>query len=143
MSFEPPDFVASFRACVQGYSGRYERSVLRTADIFDFFCRLFADDRLPEVSRPVVSSVLAYFVAPRDVMPEEDLGPYGFLDNLFVATHAFRLLQRQGVPGDVLIEAWQAEGDLIEVMDHIYTESRAAVGKHRRAALRLAGLARS
>lgn len=143
MSFEPPDFVVSLRGCVEGYSGRYERSVLRTADVFDFFCRLFTDERLPELSRPVVSAVLAYFVAPRDVMPEEELGPYGFLDNLYVATHAFRLLQRQRVPGEMLSDAWQAEGDLVEVMGYVYAESRAAVGRNRRAALRLAGLIRS
>jgi hypothetical protein len=47
-----------------------------------------------------------------DVMPEETLGPFGLLD------------------------------DLDDVMAEVYTESRAAVGKDRKAILRMAGLSR-
>jgi uncharacterized membrane protein YkvA (DUF1232 family) len=133
------DFSDSLRDFVQGYSGAYERSVRRAPDVYDLFAQLFADERVDREARLLVNGVLAYFVAPGDAMPEDTLGPYGLLDDLFVAAHAFRRLRRE-LPDEVLVRAWRAEGDLDEVLATVYTESRAAVGKKGREALRLAGI---
>jgi uncharacterized membrane protein YkvA (DUF1232 family) len=156
--FEPPSYVASLRACVDGYDGAHREAVLRAPDVFAFFARLFEDPELPSGARPLVSAVLAYFVVPNDVLPEEDLGPFGLLDDLYVAAHVYQLLRRE-LPGAVLETAWQKRGrapaksirgrpstlpgdddDLEEVMALVRSESRAAVGKQGRAALKLAGI---
>ena len=142
MEFEAPDYAAELRKCVRGYRGAYERSVLCCADVFELFATLFVHRQLPQPARPLVNAVLAYFVAQRDVMPEEQLGPYGLLDDLFVAAHAFRLLERELAGTDILARAWTGDGELSQVMEHVYQESRAAVGKHRREVLRMAGLIR-
>jgi len=142
MTFEAPDYGASLRECVRGYKGAHERAVLRTPDVYGLFARLFAHPRLPGSARPIVNAVLAYFVASDDVLPEEKLGPYGLLDDLFVAAHAYRLLRREMIPDDLVAALWRAEGDPDEVMAEIYTESRAAVGKEGRVALKMAGIAK-
>jgi uncharacterized membrane protein YkvA (DUF1232 family) len=129
----------SLRDFVQGYTGAHERAVLRAPEVYEFFAHLFADDRVHRDARQLVNGVLAYFVAPGDVLPEEDLGPYGLLDDLFVATHAFRLLRRE-LPDEVILAAWTGDGDLDDVFNLVHTESRAAVGKKSRDALRMAGL---
>lgn len=140
MPFEAPDYAASLRVCVQGYCGAHQKVILLTPEVFLFYSRLFTSDRLPESLRPLVNGVLAYFVVPQDVMPEEDLGPYGLLDDLFLASHVYRLIRRSDVPRDLLSWAWQGEGDLDHVMAEIYTESRSVLGKNKRAVLRMAGL---
>jgi uncharacterized membrane protein YkvA (DUF1232 family) len=139
MAGELRDFGDCLREFVQGYHGAYERSVLRAPDVYDLFAQLFADERVDREARQIVNGVLAYFVAPGDTMPEDELGPYGLLDDLFVAAHAFRRLRRE-LPDEVLVAAWRAPGDLDEVMTAIHAEARAAVGKKGREALRLAGL---
>lgn len=139
MPGELRDFGDSLREFVQGYRGAYERTVLRAPDVYDLFAQLFADERVDREARQVVNGVLAYFVAPGDAMPEDTLGPYGLLDDIFVAAHAFRRL-RSGLSDDVLARAWRHEGDVDEVMAMVHTESRAAVGKKGREALRLAGI---
>ncbi len=139
MSGQLRDFADDLRDFVQGYHGAYERSVLRAPDVYDFFAQLFADQRVDREARLIVNGVLAYFVAPGDAMPEDTLGPYGLLDDLFVAAHAFRRLRRE-LPDEVITAAWRAEGDVDEVLAVVHTESRAAVGKKGREALRLAGI---
>ncbi len=133
------EFTESLREFVRDYSGVHERAILRAPDVFGLFSRLFADERLDARSRQAVNGVLAYFVAPGDAMPEDTLGPYGLLDDLFVAAHAYRRLRRELSP-DLLEDAWRAEGQIDEVMAIVYKEARAAVGKRSREALRLAGL---
>ncbi len=158
MSFEPPDYLASLHACVDGYDGAHREAVVRAPDVFAFFARLFQDPELPSSARTLVNAVLAYFVAPHDALSEEELGPFGLLDDLYVAAHAFQLLRRE-LSGDVLQTAWQKRGraaaqsirgrreppadddeDVEEVMATVRSESRAAIGKHGREALKLAGI---
>jgi len=143
---------------VAGYEGAHAEAVSRAPDVFELFSRLFAEPDLPEHARPIVNAVLAYFVAPHDVMSEEELGPFGLLDDLYVAAHAYHLLRRE-LPADLLERAWRrrgkspptsirgrrkkdddSDGNVDEVMAMIRTESRAAVGKEGRAALKMAGL---
>lgn len=155
--FEGPAFGEALRACVEGYDGAHGAAVCWAPDVFELFARLFAEPELPEHARPIVNAVLAYFVAPFDVLPEE-LGPYGLLDDLYVAAHAYQLLRRE-LPEELLLRAWRrrgksppqsvkgkaskdddGDGDLDEVMAIVRHESRIAVGKQGRAALKLAGL---
>ncbi len=159
MAFEAPSYVALLHACVDGYDGAHRDAVVRAPDVFAFFTRLFEEPELPASARPLVNAVLAYFVAPNDVLPEEDLGPFGFLDDLYVAAHVYQLLRRE-VPAGLLETAWQKRGrpaaksirgrpatlpgdddDLDTVMAVVRTESKAAIGKQARAALKLAGIA--
>jgi uncharacterized membrane protein YkvA (DUF1232 family) len=140
MAFEPPDYTLALCKCVEGYEGAYQRSVLLAPQVFAFYAALFADERLPAGAQPLVNAVLAYFVAPHDAMPEAILGPYGLLDDLFVAAHTYRLLNRNLVAPEVLKDAWGIDEDLDDVMSEIYTESRTAVGKNRRLVLKMAGI---
>ncbi|MBW2254775.1 MAG: DUF1232 domain-containing protein [Deltaproteobacteria bacterium] len=135
-----PDYAVQLRSAVEDYRGKRERSVRRAGDLFDFFARLFADPRVPRYARATVNAVLAYFVVPNDVLPEEEVGAFGLLDDLYVAAHAFRQLRRD-VPPEVLLEAWHGEEDLDTVMAEAHADSRAELGKRCREVLRMAGLA--
>ena len=139
MSFEAPDYRVELRRFVHGYTGAHQDAILRAGDVFDFYARLMVDERVSGNARALVASVLAYFVVPEDVLPETELGPYGMLDDLHLAAHVYRMLRRQIAP-EILTEAWAEDDPLDEVMDVIYSESRAALGKQRREVLRLAGL---
>lgn len=139
MAYEDLEFSRALRAFVDGYAGPHDRAVRRAPEVFELFCRLFSFDQVDRSSRQMVNGVLAYFVAPGDVMPEDTMGPYGLLDDLFVASHAYRLLRRE-LPADVVNAAWRGEGDVDEVMDLVHAESKAAMGKKGREALRMAGL---
>jgi uncharacterized membrane protein YkvA (DUF1232 family) len=139
MSFVAPDYRAEIRRFVSGYTGEYEAAIVRAGDVFDFYARLMVDPRVTGDARNLVAVVLAYFVIPDDVLPEEELGPYGMLDDLFLAAHVYRQLTRMLEPS-VLADAWVEEDDLAEVMDVIHTQSRSALGKQRKDVLRLAGL---
>lgn len=87
----------------------------------------------------MVTSVLAYFVVPDDVMPEAELGPLGVLDDLYAAAYAYRMLRRE-LPTPVLLDAWNGDGELDDAMSVVYTETRAELGKRTKSVLRMAGL---
>jgi uncharacterized membrane protein YkvA (DUF1232 family) len=139
MTFEVPDYAASLGRFVHAYRGTRERAVRRAPEVFSFFARLLVDSRLPRTDRHVVTSVLAYFVVPDDVMPEADLGPLGLIDDLYAAAYAYRQLRRE-LPGELLQDAWVGDDDLDETMSVVYAETRAELGKRTKDVLRMAGL---
>ena len=134
-----PDYAALLRASTSTYTGTRERAIRRAGDLFDFYARLFSEERLPRHTRSTVNAVIAYFVVPDDVMPEENLGPIGLCDDLFVAAYGYRLLRRE-VSGEILYDAWEGDEALEDAMDEVYRESRAQVGKKAKDILRMAGL---
>ena len=136
---DAPDYSASLREFSGGYRGQRERVILRVADVFDFYARLYANPEVIGDSRRLVAAVLAYFVVPEDVLPEEVLGPWGMLDDLYVAAHVYRTI-RKDVGERCLDDAWVCDDDLATVMKEIYGQSRAALGKQRKEVLRMAGL---
>ncbi len=69
----------------------------------------------------------------------QQFGPFGLVDDLFVAGYVYRILRRELKPGAVA-HAWQGEGDVDQVMDVVYSEGKSELGKRAREVLRLAGL---
>jgi hypothetical protein len=61
------------------------------------------------------------------------------MDDLFVAAHCYRILRRELAP-EIVPAAWIGEGDLDDVMDQVYSECRAELGKRTKEVLKLAGL---
>lgn len=140
MSFVAPDFAAALHRFVHDYRGSRAAAIELVPDIFSFYSRLLVDPRLPKSSRTTVAAVLAYFVVPDDVLPEAELGPFGLLDDLYAAAHAYRVLRRE-VPHEVLVEAWEGDQSLGDAMALAYAETRAELGKKAKHVLRMAGLA--
>ncbi len=137
--FEAPDYAAALGRFVHGYTGTRERAVLLAPDVFNFYAKLLVDSRLSRDARVIVTSVLAYFVVPDDVLPEADLGPLGLMDDLYAAAYGYRMLRR-GVPGQVLVDAWTGDDSLDDAMGVVYSETRAELGKTGKDVLRMAGL---
>lgn len=139
MAFNAPDYLAELRAFVDAYEGPAQRAVTAAPAVFELYARLFADTTISRDARAMINAVLAYFVVPEDVLPEAEFGPFGLVDDLFVAGHVFRILRRE-LPAGAVAHAWQGEGDVDDVMDVVYTQARAELGKRVREVLRLAGV---
>lgn len=125
-------------AATADYMGPRSRVIRRMPDLYRFYTTLYADADLPRAARPIVSKVLAYFVVQDDVIPDDEAGPMGFIDDVYVAAHGYRLLCRE-VGGQRLNDAWPADDDLHDVMNDAYREARAEVSKKLRHILELAG----
>jgi uncharacterized membrane protein YkvA (DUF1232 family) len=136
---DAPDFVELLRVFSNNYLGKRERAVRHAGDICEFYARVFIRCDLNREQRATVNSVLAYFMVNGDLYPEERLGPFGLVDDLYVATYAFRTLRRE-VRAEDLISCWPGLEPLDQVMDEVYRECRAEIGKRTKEVLRLAGL---
>lgn len=102
------DFTQVVKDNVSEYRGSFFNAV-KWAPIFAAtLMALSQDPRLQPRHRTWVNAALAYFVAPNDAVPEEEYGPYGYLDDNLVSAYVLERIARD-VGWRVIDEAWDGE----------------------------------
>ncbi len=102
------DFTQVVKENVSDYRGSFFNAV-KWAPIFAAtLMTLSQDPRLQPRHRTWVNAALAYFVSPNDAVPEEEYGPYGYLDDNLVSAYVLERIARD-VGWRVIDEAWNGE----------------------------------
>ncbi|WP_419163590.1 YkvA family protein [Candidatus Palauibacter sp.] len=100
---------------------------------------LMKDPRLSRQQRLWVDAAIAYLVSPDDVIPEDEVGPYGFLDDVFCCAYvAHRIGEELG--WDVVEEHWTGERSALEVSNNLLARERELLGGAGDDILEFAGL---
>jgi len=85
-------------------------------DFEETFTEIQKEDRIK------VSCALAYFVTPCDIIPEEEFGLEGFIDDVFLVCYVLQeIKERYGI--GLLESLWNSEEDLSEVLEYTYLQS--------------------
>lgn len=111
----------------RGRRGSARRTVRRLVRqiprLLKLIARLLTDSRVPAVDKAIFAVVLAYIVAPIDLMPDFLVG-IGFADDLYLLGLALNRLFA-GAGGRVLLENWDGDARdlelLVEGVDEIGT----------------------
>ncbi len=111
------------------YEGRHDDLIFQAPALYRLLCGLLDDKRLPGRLRPLVSSAIAYFILPADVMPEAVLGPYGLVDDIWLSAWAVEAVRRETGNDDLLTENWDGEAPLLALLADILSHEEELVGK--------------
>ncbi len=123
---------------IGGYKGKFDKIIYHVPEVYELMVNLL-EENLEKEYKLMVAAALGYFVAPRDVIPEEIYGPYGYLDDLFIC--AYVLLKIKEKYGWEIIERnWNGVGDIQEILPQIYEDSKKAVGDKEKEVLEYVGL---
>ncbi|MEM8962174.1 MAG: DUF1232 domain-containing protein [Acidobacteriota bacterium] len=108
--------------------GKTAEALLVVPDIFILLTRLALDRDVPNETRALVASALAYFVLPFDILPEGFVGPMGFVDDLILAvavlTHVF-----DDELEPITERYWSGSAQLRSVLGDVLDTAHALVGK--------------
>ena len=91
--------------------GRLVRQVPR---LIRLIVRLLGDSRVRALDKAIFASVLAYIIAPIDLMPDFLVG-IGFADDLYLLGLALNRLFA-GAGGRVLVELWDGDPAYLELL---------------------------
>jgi uncharacterized membrane protein YkvA (DUF1232 family) len=100
---------------------------------------MLKDPRLSQEQRLWVGAATAYLVSPNDVIPESEVGPYGYLDDIFCCAYvAHRIGQQLG--WEVIEEGWTGDRSAHEVSRTVLAREQELLGDVGDDVLRFAGL---
>ncbi len=100
---------------------------------------LSRDPRLQERHRLLVNAAIAYFVDPDDAVPEDEYGPYGYLDDNLVSAYVLERIAHD-VGWTVIEDAWDGDLAAQEVSREFLDRERELLGHLGQEALQRAGV---
>jgi uncharacterized membrane protein YkvA (DUF1232 family) len=113
------------------YEGRHDDLIYLAPDFYRLLTRLLDDPQLPVRLRPLISSAIAYFILPADVISEELHGPYGYVDDIWLCAYVADVVRRQLDDEAILVENWDGEAPLIPLIREIMDKEHDLVGDER------------
>lgn len=124
---------------VAKYAGTL-RDVVILAPVYGMLMfTLMKDPRLNRQQRLWVDAAIAYLVSPDDVIPEEEVGAYGFLDDVFCCAYVTHRIGEE-LGWDVVEEHWTGERSALEVSNGLLARERELLGGAGDDVLEFAGL---
>ncbi|MGV8141139.1 MAG: DUF1232 domain-containing protein [Candidatus Woesearchaeota archaeon] len=93
----------------------FDRELSHFPDIVKLLCDMLDNDIVDKQSRLMITSVLGYLLVPNDVLPEEVYGPYGYMDDMYVACIILNDLKKK-YP-DLTTYLWTHNDNLDMVLD--------------------------
>ena len=116
------DFYDTLIENLEGYEGEYAYFINCGPNLFNLLCDLLSQKEISREMRLEISAAIAYYVAPDDIIPEEIYGPYGYIDDIFIAVYVLRKVAKE-FGNDFLQNSWKHDSNVQEVMDDCYSNS--------------------
>jgi uncharacterized membrane protein YkvA (DUF1232 family) len=113
------------------YEGRHDDLIYLAPDFYRLLTRLLDDPKLPVSLRPLISSAIAYFILPADIIAEELHGPYGYVDDIWLCAYTADVVRRQLDDEAILVENWDGETPLIPLIREILDKEHDLIGDER------------
>lgn len=109
------------------YAGALRDVVLLAPSYAMLMFRMLNDPRLSRRHRLWVDAAIAYLVSADDVIPEEEFGGYGYLDDIFCCAYVATRIGEE-VGWDVVEESWQGSGSAHEVSQSLVAREQELLG---------------
>lgn len=101
--------------------------ILVTPDLFHLLCQLAVDSDVPIKKRIKLAGAIAYFMSPIDFLPEEIIGPAGYLDDISVAAYILNDLLNNVDP-QIVKKHWAGEEDILMLIKNIIANADNMLG---------------
>lgn len=124
---------------VEESSGLYDELIEQCPKFFKLLCDILNDEDADWHTRLLINSALAYFVAPKDIIAEEDYGAMGYIDDIFLCSYVLNEIKNK-VSSELILKNWKGEEDILELIDKTFEDSKKVVGKKYSEILEFAGL---
>ena len=85
------DFYDTLLENLDSYDGEYESFINYGPNLFKLLCDLLNCEIDNSLRLPICGAI-AYYVTPDDVISEQIYGPYGYIDDIYLASYVLKLV---------------------------------------------------
>ena len=85
------DFYDTLLENLDNYNGEYESFINYGPNLFKLLCDLLNADIDVSLRLPICGAI-AYYVTPDDVISEQIYGPYGYIDDIYLASYVLKMV---------------------------------------------------
>ena len=106
---------------LNSYNGQYASFIDYGPKFYKLLSNLLMqfNDNLDSEDKMKINASISYYVVPLDVIPEQEYGPYGYIDDIYICVYVIKdLIVKYGY--DKINEFWEEIEELSEVVDESY-----------------------
>jgi len=111
----------------EGKSNKWSEYLLLAPDILHLICKLSVDKRVSVKDRAKLAALIAYFIAPIDLIPEAIVGPVGYLDDIALSAYVLNGIINN-TDAEVVRKHWAGDGDILEIIQEILKVADEMIG---------------
>lgn len=101
--------------------------LLFAPDLLHLLCKLSLDREVPAKEKAKLAAVIAYFIAPVDLLSELAIGPIGYVEDIVMAAYALNGLINNTDP-EIVKKHWAGDGDVLDLIKKILELANEMVG---------------
>jgi uncharacterized membrane protein YkvA (DUF1232 family) len=133
------EYLKALKEQVAGYAGTWKEVVALAPSYARLMFHLLRNPRLASRHRLWVDAAIAYLVSPHDVIPEGEVGPYGYVDDIFCCAYVADRVARE-LGWDQVEEGWTGDGTARDVSERVLAREQELLGHIGDDVLKFAGL---
>jgi len=113
---------------IAGYEGEFSQLIAQAPDLYKMMTRLLDDHALPSSMSPLVIAAVAYFILPDEIISEEEYGPIGYLDDIYLCALVANEISRKSGSHDILVRNWDGFVPIDALIKEILDSERDLIG---------------
>ncbi|MFB3765740.1 MAG: YkvA family protein [Methanotrichaceae archaeon] len=113
---------------VSGYKGDFSELIHEAPALYRLMAKLLDDPALPERLSPLVIAAIAYFIAPADIIPEEEIGPIGYVDDIFFCAFVADRVMKEAGNEEILVRNWDGDKPIVPLVKEILSQEKELIG---------------
>lgn len=118
------DFWKRLRGCIRQWekeadtNSRWRKYVVMAPDFFQLLIKLTLDKNIPTKYKAETAVVLAYFILPNDIIPD-NIPLVGWLDDVALAAYLLKSLLDDPDTAEIAKGYWEGKEELSDVVSNI------------------------
>lgn len=124
---------------ISGYSGKHSELIIQAPALYKLMTRLLDDPDLPRHLSALVIAAIAYFILPEDVIPEHNLGPQGYIDDIFLCAFVAEKVQLEAGSEEILMRNWESNIPIAPLVREILSREEELIGDKKRSIMQCIG----
>jgi len=115
------EFYDALTENLETYNGQYASFIDYGPKLYKLLSHLLMDynRELDSEDKMKINAAISYYVVPLDVIPEQEYGPYGYIDDIYVCVYVIKeLIEKYGY--DNINEFWKEYEELSDVIDETH-----------------------
>jgi uncharacterized membrane protein YkvA (DUF1232 family) len=121
-------FDSMLEEAVSSYKGEFSEIIREAPAFYRLMVGLLDDPNLPKPASQLVIAAIAYFILPSDALPEDEYGPIGYIDDIFLCAFVADCVMKEAGSWDILVRNWDGKMPIVPLVKEILDREEELIG---------------
>ncbi len=113
---------------IADYEGEFRELIKQAPALYRLMTKLLDDPALPRHMSPLVIAAIAYFILPEDIIPEDELGPAGYVDDIYLCAFVANEVMKAAGSQEILTRNWDGNTPIASLIKEILDREHELIG---------------